>query len=123
MTWYAAHIISHFEFQDHAKREIPVYEDIVLIEANSDDQARAKAEQYLTENYQTDRPTPSTQSDTWNGHPGIWVVDGIRKIIEAEAPYQRSEGIEISYSQYLCPDSDTVRALVNGESVSLIYEE
>src|SRR3989442_6952758 len=43
-TWYAAHIVMYVTFKDGAQDHYPVWENIVLIEAPTEDEAFSKAE-------------------------------------------------------------------------------
>jgi hypothetical protein len=121
MTWYAAHLITYFEFNDKNDKQIPVWENIVLIEANSDESASEKAKKYLSEKYES---YDSEESTLWDGFPGNWRPAGIRKVIECECEDDTlSDGIEVTYSQYICQTEDIVNAFVQGDPVSIVYEE
>ena len=43
-TWYAAHLVLYVEKKTKSQRRFPVWENIVLIQANSEEEAIAKAE-------------------------------------------------------------------------------
>jgi hypothetical protein len=45
MTWYAAHIVMAVKFKRGEQNRFPVWENIVLISAESEEEAFAKAEE------------------------------------------------------------------------------
>lgn len=45
MSWYAAHIIQYWKFLDGVQDSYPLYENIVLIQAEVADEAWEKANQ------------------------------------------------------------------------------
>ena len=119
MTWYAAHLIMYFKFKDNKYQiNFPVFENIVLIEAESDTAAAEKANQSLLEK------DSLSEDDCWNNIPGRWCSGGVRKIIEClDGHLQPSNGTEISYSQYVCENKKLLDELIQGDIVSIIYEE
>jgi len=45
-TWYSAHVIMFAEFKDGPQEHFPVWENVVLIEAESEESAFEKAERH-----------------------------------------------------------------------------
>ena len=48
--WYAAHLIEYAKFRDGVQDYYPFYENVVLIEADSPEEAWDKAEQFGKDN-------------------------------------------------------------------------
>jgi Domain of unknown function (DUF4288) len=131
MAWFAAHIISYVEFQDGVQDKYPVWENIVLIEANSAQEASGLAQKIGIEEY--DDPDGS-EGLYWEDRPARWVFAGIRKIIESHdtasttigrgaSDHSPTTGTEVSYSQLQVGTREALDALVAGDPVELLYEE
>src|SRR5438034_10303777 len=95
--WYAAHVIMAFKYRTAPQKEIPVWENIVLVEANSAEEAWKTAEKLGREE---DDPDLSL---TWNGIPTQLTFVGIRKIVSCLEGVPGDEnvlatGTEVSYS-------------------------
>ena len=73
--WFAAHIVMYVEFKTESQTTFPVWENIVLINANSDDEAFGKAERKGLESEGDDGG-----SFEWEGLPARWVFAGVRKL-------------------------------------------
>ena len=120
--WYAAHIIMYVRFKDGQQGEYPVWENIRLIEAPSDDGALAVAECLGRDDEGDD-----DGSFRWDGRPATWVFGGVRKLVAVchpDDPDDRpTNGAEISYSQMILPDAAALDKLVNGDPVTVLYEE
>src|SRR5215212_447535 len=81
MTWYAAHIISYVKFKEGIQDRFPLWENVVLIEADSDDKALEEAEKIGKSDYD-DSDDPDNNGDmTWDERPAYWVFAGIRKLM------------------------------------------
>ncbi len=80
MTWYAAHVIESIRYFQKKEGDIVVYENIVLIEAENDKRAIAKAKKYAK--------NAITQDETLtpNGEPAVRSFAGIRKLITVSNP-------------------------------------
>src|SRR6267154_5236373 len=92
-TWYAAHIVMYVEFKEAEQKAFPVWENIVLLSADSEDEAFAKAESKGRESAGDDGGT-----FRWAGKPASWVFGGIRKLTLCENPEERpGDGTEVSY--------------------------
>lgn len=127
--WFAAHVIQYARFLDGAQDTYPCYENVVLIQANSSDQAMQEAMEIGRALY-----GPDTDSFTWNGRPAEWVFAGIRKLIECdnkdvdrttgrEPGFNPEHGTEITYSAMKVDSAEALDKLVAGESVVVRYEE
>ena len=94
-TWYAAHILMYVKLKEGTLKGIPVWENIVLIEAQSDEEAFAKAKKKGEESAGDDGG-----SFRWAGKPATWVVAGVRKVTLCEDAEERpGDGTEITYVQ------------------------
>jgi len=120
--WYAAHIIMSVKFDNPNDQDtFPVWENIVLVEAANEDAAWDKAElQGKAEE------TDGTDHFRWRDKPARWVFAGIRKLIECrsdDSDDRPVDGAEVSYSQIVLPDKESLARLVNGKPVTVYYEE
>src|SRR5947209_19160662 len=74
MKWYAAHIVLYVHIPEGQER-FPVWENVVLIRAATEQQAFAKAET-LGQSEQGD----DDGSFRWGTRPARWVFAGVRKL-------------------------------------------
>jgi hypothetical protein len=117
MNWYAAHIIMYVKFKDDNQDKYPIWENIVLIMAESDEQAMQK----VTERAKRDEGD-CEGSFTWEGRPATWCFAGVRKLISCEDPTERpDDGTEISYSEMEVTSPEAFAELVKGEEVGIRY--
>jgi hypothetical protein len=124
MTWYAASIITVTKLRDGVQTKFPVYEDVYLVEADTDGEALQKAKAIGTSSVIDD---PSL---TLGGQPARDYFAGIRKLITVRnpdepepdqgRPCQRSE---VTYSRYTLESERDIDKLARGEPVSVIYED
>ena len=113
MKWYGAHIVMFVEFKTAVQRRFPVWENIVLIQAESEDAAFQKAEKHGHAAEGDD-----DGSFRWGGHPARWVFAGIRKLTECESPDKRpGDGTELSYTEFELESRDAVKKLAAGKLV------
>lgn len=119
MPWYAAHIVMSVRFKDGTQDTYPLWENIVLLEAGSDEEAERKAELKGREG-----EGDSDGSFRWEDRPATWVFAGVRKVIVCEDPHAPpGDGIEITYSEMAVDDEESLAKLVRGEPVTVRYEE
>jgi hypothetical protein len=123
--WFTAHIILCLRYLDGEQGNYPVMENIVLIEASTSEEAWLKAER----KGQTE--AIGSECTTRSGRRAVWEFAGIRKVmkcLETFDPGERSEGsseengTEVSHSSFSLDSEDSLRKLVNNESVSIVYE-
>jgi threonine aldolase len=124
MTWFAAHIVVAIKPKSYEGGEIGVFENIVLLEAASADQAIAMAEELGKQQEQTDN------SLTVNDQPANQLFVGVRKVVTVsnQAPLdldadRPSNETEITYLRFVVKDEEALRQLGRGESVELRYED
>jgi hypothetical protein len=114
MNWYAAHVVLYVKFKNTVQDRFPVWENVVLIEAKSEDEAFAKAEAWGATEASDDG------SFTWEGHAAEWVFAGVRKIVECAFLNGRpSAGEEVSYTEMEVDSEDAVEKLARGEDVAV----
>lgn len=119
MTWYAAHTIIYIKFKDGNQDRYPVYENIILIEAKTVEEAFEKAAE-VAKNQEGD----SQGSLTYDDRPATHVFAGIRKLINCEDDKDRpNDGTEITYSEFEVESEEAFSKLVNGYPVTVLYQE
>jgi hypothetical protein len=118
--WYAAHTILYFEMTDPAEQDgYAVYENLFLIQAETPDQARAKAEVFARRDEGDDRGSLRI-----NGQPGRLGYGGSRKVVSVA--HERSDGQlgagdELTYSEFFVVDRASLDRLISGKDVELLY--
>src|SRR5207253_4569716 len=114
--WYCAHIIMHVKPKITTVGKLVVWENIVLVEADSPDQALEKAEKWGREDEEH-----CSDGLTLNKKPAEMVFAGIRKLIEVrtigDIDDKPADGSELTYSEFLLDSEDDLRKLAAGESV------
>src|SRR5438128_11878051 len=119
MSWYAAHLIMSVKLKGKRQRRFPVWENIVVIEADSEKQAMVKAERRGRLEEGDDDGT-----FTWGGQPATWVFAGVRKLTQCEDSESRpSDGTEVSYLEFELESQEAVRKFVGGQQVPLRTNE
>lgn len=117
--WYAAHLILYVKLNDHTQRKYPIWENIVLIKARTDEEALAKAEKRGRDDEGDDDGT-----FRWGGKPAHWVFAGVRKVTLCEDPETRpDDGTEVSYTELEVDSEQAVRKLVAGQPVAVKYKD
>ena len=119
MTWYAAHIVMAVEVRDGAQEEFPAWENIVLIAADDDDQAMAKAEA----RGHADADDPD-HSFTWEGRPSRWTFAGVRKLVRCEPDDEApGDGVEVSYNQVRLASREALERFAAGDAVQVEHDD
>lgn len=119
MSWYAAHIIMYVKLKADSQRRFPIWENIVLLEAQNPETALQKAEQHgrLGEG-------DADGSFTWGGKPATWVFAGVRKLLQCEDQQTRpGDGTEITYSELEVKSEADALALGAGRPVPMRYSD
>lgn len=118
--WYAASIIMSVRFKDGNQDKYPVWENVILIKASSDDEAIKKAEKEGREAEGDSRGT-----FTWDDRPAEWVFAGIRKLMAVEnlnaGKDILTDGTEVTHSQFVLEDEDAFKRFINGKDVMVLY--
>jgi hypothetical protein len=119
MSWYAAHIIMAVKLKSRRQERFPVWENVVLIEAASDEEAFAKAEQIGRRNEGDDDGT-----FRWGGHPARWVFAGVRKLTDCVLAGDRpGDGDEITFTELELPSQKAVDQLLAGQPVKVQFHD
>jgi hypothetical protein len=117
--WYAAHIVMYVKRKDGAGGKTPVWENIVLIKAGSEEEAFAKATQRGKEDEGDDDGT-----FRWGDKPAQWVFAGIRKLTLCEDPEKRpGDGTEVSYNEMEVESEQAVWKLLEGKPVAVRFRD
>lgn len=123
-TWYAAHIIEYARFLDGVQDSYSLYENIVLIEAETLEEARNEAARI--------GQAETGGSVSVNGRDAEMVFAGIRKLIACadtvtaerereHIPFRPAHGTEVSYSFLEIGSTEEFKRFVDGESVQVWY--
>ena len=124
MTRYAAHLILAVRFRDGRQDRFPCYENVVLLEAETDDEAMTMAEEYGKEDARD-----LDDDFRWGDRPAYWEFVGVRKLIEcreAEPGFPDDPVLsrtELTYSRMELASEEDLRKLAGGEPVAVTYEE
>ena len=114
MSWYAAHLILAVRFKDGVQDRHPVWENVVLISAESDEEAFRKAEERGRADEGDD-----DGSFRWGDRPATWVFIGVRKLTALAHPDARPrDGDEVTYTEMEVDSSDDVDRLAAGDAVA-----
>ena len=117
MIWYAAHLVLYVKFKEHPQDHVPFWENIVLIQADTEDEAFAKAEE-------RGRADEGDCSGTfrWDGKPATWVFAGVRQLIRCEDEGERpGDGTEVTYNEMEVDSVEELKRFVEGETASVRY--
>jgi hypothetical protein len=119
MSWFAAHIIMSVKLKAKLQRRFPVWENIVLVEADSEERAFQRAERRGRLDEGDDDGT-----FTWGGQPATWVFAGVRKLTACEDfDTQPKNGTEISFLEFELDSKEAVRRLAQGRQVQMRLRE
>ncbi|WP_137940513.1 DUF4288 domain-containing protein [Chitinivorax sp. B] len=114
MTWYAAHVVLQVQFKEGKQDRFPVWENIYLINAETDEDALSKAES-IGASLEGDRDG----SFFWDDIPSRWVYRGVRKILEISNPWdvdnRPGDGCEVTFETFEFSDVDNLKRFVNCE--------
>lgn len=122
MTWFAAHIIVGL-IPDGEPSSITVWENVVLLEADSVAAAEAEAAQIGNDEETLDDEL------TVDGKPARRLFAGVRKVVRIsnEQPPQDevppNHRSEITYSEFQVASIDDLKRLGSGQTVSVLYSE
>ncbi|XKM13303.1 DUF4288 domain-containing protein [Orbaceae bacterium ac157xtp] len=123
MTWYVASIIMSIKKRSGKQRNIPVYENFILIQSDSAINAMEKA-------VELGEKSAAIESEglLLNDKPARMVFEGVRKLITISNPAEMDldnsppcTGTELTYSEYVVTTPTQIKRLVKGEPVKLKY--
>jgi hypothetical protein len=116
--WYAAHIVMYVKRKGRAGGKVPVWENIVLVKASSEEEAFTKATHKGREAEGDDGGT-----FRWGGQPARWVFAGIRKLTLCDDPEKRpGDGTEVSFTEMEVVSEKAVAKLVAGGAMVMIQD-
>lgn len=121
MPWFTAHAIMVVEFETGLQEQYPVYENILLIQADDSDAAWAKAEHRARQDEEL-----AFDTFTWESRSARLVFRGVRKLIAVAHEFdhgQLGHGNELSYAALSLASADQVQALATGAPVFVQYLE
>jgi hypothetical protein len=118
-TWYAAHIVMIVEFTRAKQSRFPAWENIVLISAESADEAYQKADAYGA-------AEAGDVDDTfhWAGHPARWKFAGVRKVTECR--FLDDEPGDLGEATYLdleFPSQAAVESYIRGGDQQVLIRD
>ena len=119
MSWFAAHIVLYVERKQQPQDRFPVWENIVLIEAATEDEAFDKAEAIGRRSEGDD-----DGSFRWEGESARWVFAGVRKLTACETDERRpDDGTELTYLQMEVTSREALERLVESRPVLVEFAE
>jgi len=119
ISCYAAHIVMVVRFKDRSQRRVPAWENVVLLQATSDESATSKAEAIGAAG-----AGDEDGSFTWGGKPASWEFAGVRKVTEcALSGPKPASGDEITYSELEFESLAAARRFARGGAVSTIHTD
>ena len=119
MTWFAAHVVMVVKFKRGPQKRFPVWENIVLVKADTEQQAFAKAEALGN-----DEANDNDGSFRWDGKPARWEFAGVRKIVECAVISQRpGDGDELTFNELEFDSLTAVEAFARAMPATARYNE
>jgi uncharacterized protein DUF4288 len=113
--WYTAHLLMYVKRKNRSVGKIPVWENLVLIKADSEAEAFVKAERRGKQDEGDDDGT-----FRWAGQPAAWVFAGVRKLTLCEDAEKRpGDGDEISYLEMEVESERSIRDLLAGKPTAV----
>jgi hypothetical protein len=119
MKWYAASVVMYTKFKEGVQDKYPIWENVILIKAESDEEALEKAKK-------RGRADEGDSDGTYfyEDRAATMVFGGVRKVIKTQDSQNRpGDGTEITYSQMMVDNEEALRKLVGGEPITVLYEE
>lgn len=123
MTWFGVSIIISTRLKHGKQKKIPIYENVVLVEAKTSKEAAKNAAKLAKSQIVVDN------SLTLDNKPAYLCFEGIRKVVNVSNPEPLSldkqrpiNGTEITYSEFIINYSD-IEKLIEGKEVKILYRE
>jgi hypothetical protein len=119
MTWYAAHVVMVVKLKQSNQRRFPAWENVVLLQAASEEAALAKAEAVGDSSAGDD-----DGSFRWAGKPAVWEFVGVRKLTECALSGDRpAHGDEITFSELEFETLAAAKRYASGRMMSVRHED
>lgn len=117
--WYAVSTIMYAKFKDGNQNQFPVWENVILVVADSPDEALGKATRIARE-----EEGDSSGTFLYEKRPATMTFGGIRKVIECKNSESRpDDGTEITYSVLQVNTQEEFDKLIRGDPTLVLYEE
>ena len=117
MNWYAAHLILYVKFKEPSQAYFPLWENIVLIQADMEDEAWTKAEQLGR-----DEEGDEDGTFRWDDKPATWVFAGVRQLLLCVDPEERpGDGTEVTYSEMEVDSLAALEQFVSGQPATVRF--
>jgi len=113
MSLYVANIVLYVKYSDGNQNNYPIWENIVLIETSSEEEAFEKAEKIGKES--------NGDCFFWEDREAVWEYAGIRKLLEVDNINDLKNGVEITFSQMLLESKSDLNKFTAGDEVKVIY--
>jgi hypothetical protein len=117
--WYCAHVIMHLKPYKYTKGDQLVWENMILVEAQSPEMALEKAKTIGLEDQD------SSHGTTIDDRPARMIFVGVRKLIECrtigDIENKPADGTEVTFSEFLVKNEEDVRKLAAGDPVRVLY--
>jgi hypothetical protein len=119
MTWYAAHIVMQMELR--GREDILAWENVVLVQADTVDNAYAKADAI-------GRIGEGDADGTmeWDGVPARMIYRGTRRLVSISSPTDidnnPSDGCEVTYMQLELDSEEALNKFIVGEGSARLLE-
>ena len=126
MPWFAAHVVVYFRWKDQPQTRFTVWENVHLLEAADHVEARVQAEALGRREEGDARGTLEMTDDAGTRHSATVVFAGVRKVLSVaheRVNNQLGSGDEVTFSEFVVDDEDTIRRLAGGEVVALTYTD
>jgi hypothetical protein len=115
MNWYAAHLVMYVRLKGTPQDRYPIWENVVLVKADSEEKAFTQAECRGREDAGDD-----DGSFRWGGVAATWVFAGVRKLTLCQDANSRpGNGTEVTFIEMEAASLDAIEKLVSGKPVSM----
>lgn len=112
--WYCAHIVMLMAFDEEEQDVFPFWENVVLVEADSEEEAFEKAE--ALGRIEEKNSGPIIVDD----RPAKFVFSGVRKaVLCGHTGEKPREGQELTFSSFECRDRENFDKFVGGDYAEL----
>jgi hypothetical protein len=119
MSWYAAHVVMVVRFKVQPQEHYPAWENIILLRADSGDEAFERAERRGRQDEGDDGGT-----FRWGGKPAEWVFAGVRKVVACvDEGVQPGDGTEVSYTDLEFSSREELDRFVEGEAAHVLVRD
>lgn len=118
VSWFAVHAITYFRFNDGSGGAIPVWENVILVNAPDSRTAARMAEEISHHGEGS-----FGERAEMRGRQGEVVFAGVRKVEAVLQDSQPGHGDEVSYVELTAPDMASVEALARGDAASVVCDD